>query len=75
MIKKILSIIESVIAGILTWKVFVPFFFELSKTEIGNWAYFGLLIFLIIVFGLEYHSYNEDKLTWIFSLFLGEKLN
>lgn len=73
--KAVISVIEGVVAGIISWKVAVPIFIELSRTEIGKWAYLGLFCFLIVVIGVEYISYRKNKLTWFMSLILGESLN
>lgn len=69
--KIILSIFESVIAGLVSWKVAIPIFLELAKTDIGNWAYLGLFSFLLIVIAEEISSYHENKLTWLMSKFFG----
>ncbi len=69
--KLLLSAFESAIAGLVTWKVAIPIFLELAKTGIGNWAYLGLLSFLLIVIAEEIASYQENKLTWLMSKFFG----
>lgn len=71
MLKEIMSIIEGSLAGILVLQVFIPFFFDLAKTEVGNWAYYGLFCFIIIVIAVEYQSYKENQLTWVASHLFG----
>lgn len=71
MIKEILSIIEGVLAGIISYKVAVPFFLSLAKTEVGGWAYLGLFSFLIAVMVLEIASYYKNKTTWFVAIVLG----
>ena len=68
--KLILSIIENFIEGLIAWKIFVPVFIELSKTEVGNWAYLGLLAFLFIIVINEYISYKKNKCAWLVSKIL-----
>ena len=65
--KLFLSIIEGILAVILIWQVFIPFFFDLAKTEIGNWAYIGLVWAVLSFAIIEYQSYKENKLTWLVS--------
>ena len=72
MIKEFLSITEGILAGILIFKVFIPTFLQLSKTEVGSYAYFGLICFILIVIALEYQSYRENQLTWLASHLLGK---
>ena len=67
MIKEIISFIEGILATILIWQVFIPFFFNLAKTEIGNWAYLGLIWASLSFAIIEYQSYRENKLTWLAS--------
>lgn len=74
MLKEIISVIEGILAGILIWQVFTPFFFDLAKTEIGSWAYYGLFCFIIIVVAGEYQSYKENELTWLASHLFGNIL-
>ena len=69
--KIFVSIIEGLLATILIWQVFIPFFFDLAKTEIGYWAYYGLFCFVLIVIAGEYKSCKENKLTWLASYFFG----
>ncbi|MFW9877454.1 MAG: hypothetical protein ACFFG0_30580 [Candidatus Thorarchaeota archaeon] len=75
MLKEIMSVIEGILAGILIWQVFIPFFFDLAKTEIGLWAYYGLFCFVIIVIAVEYKSYKENELTWLASHLFGNLID
>ena len=74
MLKEIISVIEGILAGILIWQVFVPFFFDLAKTEISSWAYLGLVWAIASFFIIEYQSYKENELTWLASHFFGNRL-
>ena len=69
--KLILSTTEGILAGILVLQVFIPAFFDLAKTEIGIWAYYGLFCFILIVISVEYQSYKENELTWLDSHLFG----
>lgn len=71
MVKILLSVIESIVCGIISWKVAIPVFIALANTEVGNWAYLGLISFLLIIIASEYASYRENKLTWFMSKILG----
>jgi len=71
MLKEIISVIEGILAGILIWQVFIPTFLGLAKTEIGNWAYYGLFCFILIIVAGEYKSYKENQLTWLASHLFG----
>lgn len=71
MIEEIFSVMEGIIAGIFVWKVAIPAFLELAKTETGYWAYFGLICFLLVVVVGEYASYKKNGVTWIVSIILG----
>ena len=72
--KLFLSIIENVIEGVLAWKVMVPFFIDLSKTEVGNWAYLGFISILFIIIFCEYISYKKNECAWIVSKLIDSKL-
>ncbi len=73
--KLILSILETIIAGIIIWKIATPFFFDLAKTNVGNYAYFGLIIFIGIIIILEYASYKKNESTWIATQIITSFLN
>lgn len=75
MIKEIISIIEGILAIILIWQVFIPFFLNLAKTEIGSWAYLGLVWAILSFVIIEYQSYKENELTWLASHFFGALVN
>lgn len=75
MFKEIISVIEGILATILIWQVFIPFFFDLAKTEIGSWAYLGLVWAVLSFAIIEYKSYKENELTWLASHLFGNLLN
>lgn len=72
--KVILSIIECILVTLIVWKIAIPTFFALAKTEVGHWAYFGLLSFILLFLIIEYASFKKNNCTWIASQILSLRI-